>query len=466
MSKLIEYARELEEQGRFEEALTYFEMALDEKGCPFDIRKDIGQVLNKLGNYDDALNCFDLVLTMDENHIESIFGRAISLIGLNRWVDAYSSLMDAVNLDNENANCWYYIAIILKEYGKEEKARKYFEYFKKLDNENFAKIRSYYEFGLIFKQRENELAHRKKAMNINGFIRELKSYGLSNERIEYMLRTMPYEELLLEMYSLKDLYRDNITKDIIKENLGLNDEEVFRMFELESPEKIKQSVISIMGYDPFVKLDDEINISLYEKTGLFKFIDNHKTDDNAPVHGLGAFNRFVDVMESKNIRRLHHNNLQYTQKSTQYYNNTSNSINIANNHFNQAKKAIVRKNYHDAFVFLDIALNNCPADYYNIYNIKFYYAVLLSKFKSLDYKILAYKYCNSIESKYGYFKNKDVYLLNKACLAYDLSFYYRQFIDEAIYYFKKYLEVKGENEDIKYLLNTLYKMKLNGGGIK
>ena len=69
MSKLIEYAKELEEKGRFEDALNYYEMAIDEKGCPFDIRKDIGQVLNKLKDYEEALNCFDLVLTMDEHHI-------------------------------------------------------------------------------------------------------------------------------------------------------------------------------------------------------------------------------------------------------------------------------------------------------------------------------------------------------------------------------------------------------------
>ena len=98
-------------------------------------------------------------------------------------------------------------------------------------------------------------------------------------------------------------------------------------------------------------------------------------------------------------------------------------------------------------------------DYYNIYNIKFYYATLLSKFKSIDYKLLAYEYYNDIEDKFRYFKNKEVYLLNKACLAYDLSFYYMDFVDEAIYYLNKYLEHR-KNEDIQYLLNSLYMKKL------
>lgn len=459
MSRLIEYAKELEQEGRFEDALNYYEMAIDEKGCPFDIRKDIGQVLNKLGNYQEALDCFDLVLTMDENHLESLFGRAISLIGLNKWVDAFNSLVKAVKLDNKNANYWYYLAIILKEYGEEESARKYFKYFNQLENSDFFNIRSSYEFGLVFKQRENELFRRKKTFNIEGFRKELGSYGLAKDEIETLLRTMPYEELLFHMYCLKDLHKDYITKEIIKQSLGLNDEDIIRMFELEDEEKIKQSVISILGYDPFEDLDDEINVPLYEKTGLFRYVDSHKKDNNI-IRGISGFNRFVNVMEAKNMSKLHHRNLNYANDNSQFQINVSNSINVANDNFNQAKKAIIAKDYSDALVYLDIALKNCPADYYNIYNIKFYYATLLSKFKSRDYKLLAFKYCNNIEDKFRYFKNKEVYLLNKACMAYDLSFYYLNFIDEAIYYFNKYLEVKGDDEDIQYLLNSLYLRKL------
>lgn len=460
MSKLFDYAMDLEQQGKLDDALNYYEMAIDEKGCPFDIRCYIGRTLNKMGNYSEALDCFDLVLTMDENHLESLFGRAISLIGTNRWVDAFNSLVDAVNLDNANANYWYYLAIILKDYGEDEKARKYFKYFNGLDNDEFSKVRSNYEFGLIFKQRERELLRRKKALNIDGFRKELFSYGLDSEEVEGLLRTMPYDELLFHMYCLKDLHKDNITREIIKESLGLTDIEVIRMFELEDEEKIKKSVISILGYDPFKGLDGEVDVPLYEKTGLFRYIDNHKTDDNVLIRGISGFNRFVGIMEAKNMPKLQHRTLNYAGQNSQFQINASNSINIANENFNLAKKAIVRKNYADAFVFLDNALKNCPADYYNIYNIKFYYATLLSKFKSREYKLLAYRYCRDIEDKFRYFKNKEVYLLNKACIAYDLSFYYLNFIDEAIHCFNKYLEFSGKNEDIQYLLNGLYMRKL------
>ena len=460
MSKLMEYAMNLEDQGKFEDALNYYEMVIEEKGCPFDIRCNIGRVLNKTLQYREALDCFDLVLTMDENHLESLFGRAISLIGLNRWVNAFDSLVEAVNIDDANANYWYYMAIILMEYGEKDNARKYFQYFRQLDNENFSRIRSSYEFGLIFKQRENELSRRKKALNIDGFASELKSYGLPDSEIETLLRTMPYEELLFHMHCLKDMHKQNITKEIIKEALGLNDMDVMRMYELEDEEKIKASVISILGHDPFAQLDGEINIPLYEKTGLFKFIDNHKNDSYGQITGISVFNRFVDVMEAKNMPKFKHRNLDYAYQNNQFQINRSDSINLANNSFNQAKRVIVQKNYTEAFVLLDNALKNCPADYYNIYNIKFYYATLLSKFKSRDYKLLAYRYFDDIEDKFRYFKNRDVYLLNKACVAYDLSFYYLNFIENAVYYLNKYMELYGKNEDIEYLLNSLYMRKI------
>lgn len=465
MSKLIEYAKDLEDQGRIEDALNYYEMAMDEKGCPFDIRSDIGRVLNKMGDYSEALNCFDLVLTMDKNHLESLFGRAISLIGLNEWVDAFNCLVDAVNLDNANANYWYYLAVILKEYGEDESARTYFKYFNELDTKDFSKIRRSYEFGLIFKQREIELYRRKKSLNISGFRKELASYGLPPEEVESLLRTMPYEELLFHMYCLKDMHKDHITKQIVKECLGLDDEEVIRMFELEDEEKIKDSVIAIVGYDPFKGLDSDVDVPLYEKTGLFRYIDRRKTQNNDPVRGVSGHNRFVDIMEHKNMPKLQHRNLNYAADRKQYQLNASNSINVANDSFNNAKRAIVKKNYSDAFVFLDNALKSCPADYYNSYNIRFYYATLLSKFKSRDYKLLAYRHYSDIEDKLKYFKNKEVFLLNKGCVAYDLSFYYLDFIDEATYYLNKYLEVCGKNEDIQYLLDSLYMRKMKYDGV-
>ena len=43
----------------------------------YDIRSEMGRVLNKLRRFDEALDYFDTVLIMDEEHIESLFGKGI-----------------------------------------------------------------------------------------------------------------------------------------------------------------------------------------------------------------------------------------------------------------------------------------------------------------------------------------------------------------------------------------------------
>ena len=462
LSKVIEYARKLESEGKYDEALSYFEMAMDEKGCPFDIRKDIGQVLNKKREFEEALSCFDLVLSMDENHLESMFGRAISLMGLNRWVDAYDTFGRAIAIDGENANYWYYVSIIAKEYNNEH-ARKYFENFKKLDNAEFLKIRQQYKFGLIFKQRENELYRSKRTLNIDGFRRELKSYGLDDDYITMILRTVPYEELLDEMHYLKEFHREDIERNIIineflKLNIGEN--EIINMFELESVENLKKSIISMVGYDPFPKNDDKISVPLYRNYGLSKFIEEYSNDRYRRVWGVSGFNRFAEILKPMGRRNFTHRKLNYGQPDSGYYSNAMNNVKFANTHFNQAKKAISEKNYQYAFGCLDIALKNCPSDYYNFYNIKFYYATLLSKFKATDNKVLAYAYYDEIEDKMAYFKNKDIYILNKANLAYDLSFSYPKLINDSIRYYEDYLKIHPDDESVQYLLNSQYVYRL------
>ena len=44
MSKLIEKAKKEENENNLEVALTYYEMALSDPACPFDIRSDMGVV--------------------------------------------------------------------------------------------------------------------------------------------------------------------------------------------------------------------------------------------------------------------------------------------------------------------------------------------------------------------------------------------------------------------------------------
>ena len=234
MSKLLIKAKELEDEGNLKVSLTYYEMVLGDKSCPYDIRCDMGRVLNKLGAFKEALKCFDIVLTMNENHIYSLFGKGIASLRLNNWDVALDSFLKAIKIDNANANFYYYVSIILQSNGN-EKANEYYSKFRELDNEEFKQIRSNYDFGLIFLNAKSELSNEKQ-INLKAFEDKLKSFNLSDDEIEYRSQ-------FLEM--------------------GLDDDDVDDLFLIESVDYLKNDIISRTNNNPFPDKVEMIEIPLY-----------------------------------------------------------------------------------------------------------------------------------------------------------------------------------------------------------
>lgn len=264
MSKLIKKAKELEEEGNLKVSLTYYEMVLSDKSCPYDIRSDMGRVLNKLRNFNEALRCFDIVLTMDEIHVNSLFGKGIASLGSNNWDTALDSFLKAIEIDNANANFYYYIAIILQSKG-DDKAHTYYSKFMELDNDEFKQIRSSYDFGLIFLNAESQLSDGKK-INLKAFEDILKSFNLSNDEIECYLKTLPYDELILKINEINDLNQVENEKRIIRSQfleMGLDDNDVDDLFLIESVEYLKNDIISRTNNNPFPDKSENINIPLY-----------------------------------------------------------------------------------------------------------------------------------------------------------------------------------------------------------
>ena len=264
MSKLIQKAKELEDERDLKVSLTYYEMALSDKSCPYDIRSDMGRVLNKLRDFDEALKSFDMVLIMNENHVDSLFGRGIAYLGLNNWDTALDSFLKAIEIDNNNANLYYYISIILQS-NSDEKAYEYYSKFMELDNDEFKQSRSYYNFGLIFLNVESELSNGK-TINLKTFEDILKSFNLDDDEIECYLKTMPYDDLILKINELNDLSYVENEKKIIRSQfleMGLDDDDVDDLFLIESVDYLKNDIISRTNNNPFPEKNEPINIPLY-----------------------------------------------------------------------------------------------------------------------------------------------------------------------------------------------------------
>lgn len=262
MSKLIEKAKKEENENNLEVALTYYEMALSDPACPFDIRSDMGVVYNKLRNFNEGVNCFNTVLNMDQNHVDSLFGKGISCLGLNKWDDALDLFLKAKEIDDTNANVYYYISIILQS-NYDDRAYEYYSKFIELDNDEFTQIRSDYNFGLIFQDAELKLSDHKK-LNLHDFTEVLQSFELKDGEIDCYLKTLPYDDLISKINELNDLVYVENEKRIIRNQyleMGFTDEDVDDYLIIDGIDKLKEDIISRINDNPFPD-KMEINIQL------------------------------------------------------------------------------------------------------------------------------------------------------------------------------------------------------------
>ena len=305
MSKLIEKAKKEENENNLEVALTYYEMALSDPACPFDIRSDMGVVYNKLRNFNEGLNCFNNVLNMDENHVDSLFGKGISCLGLNKWDDALDSFLKAKEIDDTNANFYYYISIILQS-DYDDKACEYYSKFIELDNEEFKQIRSDYNFGLIFQDAELKLANNKK-LNLHDFTDVLKSFDLKEDEIDNYLKTLPYDELISKINELNDLHHEENEKRIIRGQyleMGFTDEDVDDYLIIDGIDKLKEDIISRINDNPFPD-KMEINIELH-CDDVSKYIFEEITIEEKPIKSAKNNKRIKDTTKAVEKIFKHH----------------------------------------------------------------------------------------------------------------------------------------------------------------
>ena len=250
ISKLI---KKLEEEGKYEEALEHIETADIENLGSIYIKNDKGRIYNKIRGFNEALSCFETVLVMDDSNPEFLFGKGISLIGLNRFDEALEVFNKLTEVDNANANGWYYKSLLSKSLGDSD-AEFYFNNFLYFDDEDFRKIRSYYPFGILFDEIEHNFRGLYKLDILNDFKNELYSLNLDDTTYSEVVRIIPLENLFDKIAQLKGLKLEDDTEDIIRKEyikMGLSNKDVDDLFKIDSVENLKMDIIESCDENPF-----------------------------------------------------------------------------------------------------------------------------------------------------------------------------------------------------------------------
>lgn len=443
-SKIGKYARKLEYDGKYEEALTYHEMDIEQKTAPYDVRKDIGRIYNKMGRFEEAIKNFDLVLAMNNDHSECWFGKGISNLGLFNWARAYKFFLKSSKLDETNANSWYYMSVISKNFDQDNQSKLKFKKFLEFDNDEFKFERKFYKFGIIFEQSKNDLFGFEKKINVIDFKNELKSLNVDSNEIKHDLHCLPYDFLVEKILSLRKNRHENTVKEIIRDELremNLDNNSIENMFELESLDSLKGKIISLKGSNPFPSLENCLNIPYYVIT-LKDHVNRYIKRNHIIAPNVSKFNILTEIIV-QNSNNINHFGM-YNTRELNLINIHANK-NQAKKYFRHGKKLINEKN-EKGISFLEDALDLYPKEDMMRYNIKFYLATALSKF---GYLKRAFHYYMDLKNSGLDLENFDVFLLNFANICYDFGYYY-----DAIDYYDKFLKFNPDCEVVKILKNS------------
>lgn len=486
MTDFTKRAKELENENNFEGALNYYEMAIEEKSGPFDIRSDMGRVLNKMKRYEESIDCFDMVLMMRENHLNSLFGKGIANLGLNNWKEALDYFLKANRLDVNNPNFWYYSSIILRELNDEENSEIAYGKFLELDEERFKKERLYYDFGLLFNEREVELKKGDKHYNIDGYKALLSSYNLTEEEILSYLRTTPLDELENKISIINQENSKNQELKIIYDEfnkMGLDNDDIRQLLEIETIESLKEDIKSRTKTDPFIISQEMPELQLYDffKSMPINHAYNYKISDELEFEEIK-----IHIIQEEDYNKSSNKNKGVVGKLGFLVHETSKKAEeiISNTLFGSSKKQnnrqVKKQSYEKErktkkFINQNLKrLNNAIFEgNYGLANELFnlIYSYDLTKFDDLRVKLMFYKglfeyyedkdfekaleTLTMLTSEFPQLNNNFTYLYHKACILYDLGRY-----DESLLILDNILthkNIKNINRDyINYLKSSCY----------
>ena len=127
VSELCNKAASLETLGRHEEAIRYYDEALQIEPHNVIVLNNKGNTLNGLGRHEEAINYYDKALEIDPGYVGALNNKGFSLVNLGRYEEAILYFDKALEIDPRHENALHNRANSLHSLGHDEEAIRYFD---------------------------------------------------------------------------------------------------------------------------------------------------------------------------------------------------------------------------------------------------------------------------------------------------------------------------------------------------
>ncbi len=122
VKEYVNKGNSLVDRGEFEEAIKFYDKALEIDSQDIVALANKGTALDQLGRYKEAIECFDKVLEVNPKDVEALNNKGSSLIRLGKYDEAIKHFEDALSISPHNFITHYNRGLALGKLGKFEEA--------------------------------------------------------------------------------------------------------------------------------------------------------------------------------------------------------------------------------------------------------------------------------------------------------------------------------------------------------
>lgn len=137
----VKYGEDLANGNRPEEALEYFNKAIDVLPTNDFAWGDKGLILDKLGRVDEALESFSHAIEIDSANPITWHNKGLTLIKLKRLEEAIECFDKAIENNEKYAKAWYNKGRALAMLNKADEGQKCFDTARKIDPFLYSKLK-------------------------------------------------------------------------------------------------------------------------------------------------------------------------------------------------------------------------------------------------------------------------------------------------------------------------------------